>query len=219
MKTRHLTGLPGFLAAGGLTGLLSVALFGLAHALAIVPIWSSLRRGIPFGLAAGFGMSWALFELRQAGRFRGTLSSGLAFGVLIWAIQLPMTIATVLLRAAGLHTTDEAWEVVLDLTLAAATGSAVGWALTRRPRAVVALAVAGVVVALAQAGPIPLTNSIRATRFFAALSLVYVVSGVALAFLISVIHRSRGLYEARGAQPPSRRSGSEPGAARAGETR
>lgn len=180
-----------FLAAGGVTGLLSVALFGLAHALTIVPIWSSLARGIPFGFAAGLAMAWALFELREADRLCGAYSSGAAFGALIWAAQLPMTAVTILLRQAGLHTTEGPWEVIIDVMLGAATGGAIGWILTRRRRPVMALAIMSVIVALTQAGPIPLTNSVRAARFFGALSLVYVAAGIALAFLVSVIDRCR----------------------------
>src|SRR5262245_15655893 len=183
--------LPAFLLAGGVVGLVGVALFGVAHAVAIVPIWRRLPAGIPFGLGAGLAMGWALFELRRTGHFNQRLWSGLGFGVLMWSTLLPMTAATVLVREAGFHTTEDTWEVVLDLVLVIMTGGMAGWLITHERRPALALAVASLALALAQAGPIPVTNSVRAASLFAALSLLYPVCSFALAFLVFVITRWR----------------------------
>lgn len=45
--------LAAFLIAGAATGLLGVALFGAIHAAIIVPIWTRLFGGIPFGSSPG----------------------------------------------------------------------------------------------------------------------------------------------------------------------
>jgi hypothetical protein len=180
-----------FLVAGGIIGLVGVALFGVAHAVAIVPIWSRLPGGVPFGLAAGFAMGWAFFELLRSGGLNRRLLSGLAFGALLWVTLIPMTTAAVLLREAGFHTIEDTWEVVLELLLVVATGGAAGWMMTRKRRPALALAVASLGIALAQAGPVPVTNSLRAARLFAGLSVLYPVCGVALAVLVSAMTRRR----------------------------
>jgi hypothetical protein len=183
--------LPAFLVAGGLIGLLGVVLFGAAHAVVIVPIWSRLFGGVPFGLSAGVAMGWALFELRAAGRFTSAPLSGLGFGVLLSVTLLPMTTVSVLLRETGFHSTDDTWETILEVLLAVMMGGAVGWVMTHQKRPALALAVASLGLALAQGGPIPVTNSIRAARLMAAVSLLYPFCGLALALLVSVRTRCR----------------------------
>lgn len=189
--------MPAFLLAGAIIGLLGVVLFGAAHAAAIVPIWSGLLRGVPFGLAAGITMGWALFEMRRAGRFRATALSGFGFGALLALSLLPMTALAVLLRKAGLHTADGTWEPVVELFLVVLTGAGAAWAMTRRPRPSVALAVAGLVLALAQGGPIPVTNSIRAAGLWASLCAIYSACGLGLSVLAAVLSgRSTGRPDA-----------------------
>ena len=109
------------LVAGAGIGFLGVALFGLVHALAIVPIWTRLSGGIPFGVAAGIAMGWALFELRAAGRCDRGARAGLLFGILLWSTLLPMTALTVWLREAGLHSSQHHWELPVELLLVALT--------------------------------------------------------------------------------------------------
>src|SRR5438128_4851034 len=89
--------LTAFLIAGAVTGLLSVALFGVIHAGIIVPIWTRLSGGIPFAVGAGLAIGWAFYELRT--RFNARVIGALAFGSLLWATLIPMTLFGVIVRA------------------------------------------------------------------------------------------------------------------------
>ena len=95
-----------FLAAGALVGVVGVGVFGLVHAVIIVPIWSKLLGGIPFGVGAGLVMGWAFWELRSGGRWRATAGGGFAFGLLMWVTLIPMTAFGAVVRATGIHGTD-----------------------------------------------------------------------------------------------------------------
>lgn len=164
---------------------MSVVLFGLAHALTIVPIWDRLAGGLPFGLLGGVTVGWVLFEMRRAGRFWGVLS-GLGFGLVMWAVLLPMTLLTVALRQAGFHDPDSSWEIAAALALTSAAGYVTGWLTAHSHRAALATALAGVALAIAQAGPVPATNSVPAAALFVALAVLYPASGLVLAILIAM---------------------------------
>jgi len=176
-----------FMIAGIAIGAVGVILFGAIHAIVIVPIWTRLLGGLPFGLVAGLAMGWALYELRIQGRFCRGLLAGLVFGVLLWATLLPMTLFGIIVRAAGMHGTDDAWETVVESALAVGASFAAGRLIGGRWRTGLALGVASLGLALAQAGPIPLTNSTRAARLFIGLAIAYVVSGLSLGLISSAL--------------------------------
>jgi hypothetical protein len=179
------------LIAGALIGLAGVLLFGLIHAAIIVPIWTRLLRGVPFALVAGVAMGWALYELRRACESRGRASAivTLTFGGLVWTTLIPMTVLGMVLRAAGVHGVDNTWEVIAECLLAVGTGAAAGRVIGGRWRSGLALGAASLAVTLTQAGPIPVVNSVRAARLFAALAVVYVLCGVALGLVASLVSR------------------------------
>jgi hypothetical protein len=181
--------LTAFLIAGAATGLLGVVLFGAAHALIIMPIWTRLFGGVPFALVAGLAMGWALKEILASSRWHEGSVSGFAFGFLVLLTMLPMTAFTVLVRATGLHRTEGYWEIVVESLLATAAGALSGLLITRRWRPAIATGAASLAVALTQAGPIPAMNSARAAWLFMALALIYPVCGLALGFLSSAILR------------------------------
>jgi len=181
--------LSAFLIAGAVIGLLGVVLFGVVHALIIIPIWTRLFGGIPLALPAGLAMGWALHELQAAGRLSKGAFSGLAFGFLLWLTSLPMTAFTVFVRAAGLHSTEGNWEITVEVLLATTTGALLGRLISRQWRPALAMGTASLAMSLAQAGPIPVLNSSRAARLFAALGLIYLACGLALGLLSSVILR------------------------------
>jgi hypothetical protein len=137
-------------------------------------------------------MGWAVFELRGSHRFGPTLLSGLGVGALLWLTLLPMTAATVLFRETGFHTMEDTWEVIVELLLAVAMGGSAGWVMTHRRRGVLAVGSASLCLALAQAGPIPVTNSFRAAELWAALFVVYPLCGIALVLLVSLVTRYTG---------------------------
>jgi hypothetical protein len=196
-KTRAMQSSPSliaFLIAGAVIGLVGVVLFGLIHAAIIVPIWTRLPGGIPFGLVAGVAMGWALYELRRAlhSRARARVITTLAFGALLWATLIPMTLLGITLRAAGVHGADDTWEVVSECLLAVGAGGAAGRLIAGSWRAGLALGATSLAVTLTQAGPIPVMNSVRAARLFAALMVVYLVCGVALGLLASLLSKRLG---------------------------
>src|SRR2546423_10261015 len=83
--------------AGAVTGLAGVLGFGAVHAVAIVPIWSRLLGGLPFGLVAGALVGWAFAEVASPGARGG--AQGVRFGALMWALLLPATLLDNLRRA------------------------------------------------------------------------------------------------------------------------
>ena len=166
-----------------------MVLFGAIHAVIIVPIWTRLSGGIPFAVGAGLGIGWACYELAGA-RLNVGVIRALAFGFLLWATLIPMTLFGVIVRATGIHGQDDAWEVVLELALTFGTGVAAGRLISGRWRAALALGAASLALTLAQAGPIPIMNSARAASLFAALAAVYLVCMIALGFMASVASKS-----------------------------
>ena len=181
--------LTAFLIAGAVTGLLGVALFGAIHAAIIVPIWTRLAGGIPFAVGAGLIIGWAFYELRGPTRLNVGVIRALAFGFLLWATLIPMTLFGVIVRATGIHGQDDTWEVVLELVLTFGTGVATGRLISGRWRAALALGAASLALTLTQAGPIPVMNSGRAASLFAALAAVYLVCMIALGFIAFVVSK------------------------------
>jgi hypothetical protein len=178
-----------FLAAGAAVGLIGVGVFGLVHAVIIVPIWGSLLGGVPFGVGGGLMMGWAFSELRAAGRWEATVRGGLTFGLLMWVMLVPMTAFGAILRATGVHGTDDAWEIVVECLLAFGMGALTGRLIGRRWRSAIAVGSASLGLALAMGGPIPVTNSVRATQLFAAFAAVYALCGLTLVLLASAVDR------------------------------
>lgn len=179
-----------FLIAGIAIGLLGVVLFGAIHALIIIPIWTRLLGGIPFGLVAGLAMGWAVYELRVSLQSRARVVITLAFGVLLWATLIPMTLVGVMLRVTGMHGRDDAWEVLSELLLTVITGAGAGLLITRRWRAALALGTASLAATLTQAGPLPVMNSARAAWLFVGLTVVYLACGLVLGFVASLVSNS-----------------------------
>lgn len=188
-----------FLIAGGLVGLLGVVLFGLLHSIVIVPIWEMLFRGVPFALVAGIVMGWALHILCACRRAEPGVRVGLAFGLLLWATLLPMTLFALAIRAAGLRAPDSDWEVVVESLLAFGAGALAGRAIAGRWRAALPVGIASLALTFTQAGPVPLMNGARAAWLFAGLSLIYPLCGLVLAVLAS---RMTGLLQPRNAARP-----------------
>jgi hypothetical protein len=167
-------GLP--LAAAGLV------LFGLVHALLIVPIWRRLLSGVPFALLSALFLAAAFIELRSSGRLAGR-AGGLLFGLAVWLSLFPVTALGAWLRVSGLRRRVPWLEMPLEVAVAFATGAAAGWWLLRRRRSVLLLGACCVAVMLAMAGPIAVTNGRRPTLLFAAFLPIYLVAGLLLGVL------------------------------------
>lgn len=101
-----------------------------------------------------------------------------------------MTLFGIIIRAAGIHGADDAWEVVVESLLAFGAGAAMGRLLSGQWRAALSLGTASLTLAFAQAGPIPVMNSGRAASLFAALAVVYLFCVAALGFVASGVSKS-----------------------------
>lgn len=172
-----------YLVSGTAVGIFGVVLFGLAHALIIVPIWRQLFGGIPFCLAAGLALGWAYYEMQASNRMGAGFKSALGFGVLLWTALLPMTLFGVIVRATGIHGPNDGWETAVEVLLAFGAGAAAGQTIGGNRRAALAMGTAALALALAQGGPVPVLNSVRAAGLFAALAVIYPFSGLTFGFL------------------------------------
>lgn len=162
----------------------STVLFGFLHALMIVPIWSQLASGLPRTLFAASGLAWCYRELRLRGRLRRGAVGGFTFGLCVWLGLLPVSLAAAALRLAGLRSQLGGLEPPLDLSIAAITGAAAGFALTRSLRASGAAAVcmAGALGVLTS--PLAFSASALERWLFLALLPIYTAAGVALSLLL-----------------------------------
>jgi hypothetical protein len=163
-----------------LLAILSVLLFGTLHAIVIVPIWSRLAGGLPFAFVAALAITWLFTELRRAGRLGADLRHALAFGALLWISILPSTTAGVISRVTGFHRKLETVEVAVCLAVAAVTGALLARFFRLSIRLQIAGAVVVVVLVLAMAGPIPVSNGARPLLLLIGFLPLYLVAGIAL---------------------------------------
>jgi hypothetical protein len=185
--------------AGAVVGLAGAVGFFVAHGLLISPIWSSLPGGAAVAAAGGMAISWAFTEFRMAGRMRPKFLWGAAFGLLVWASLLPITLLDSLLRLTGWRDSLESAEVPIMLAVAAASGGAIGGVMTRRWRGSLAFACATVAAALLMGGPVPVSNSLTATGLFLSFLLVFVLACAVMASATCAMTRGASAASAGGA--------------------
>lgn len=169
--------------AGALSGVTGGLLFGTLHAFIIVPIWDRMTFGLVFGAIAGAGAGWAFAECHPAAvrtRTKRSMGVGARFGALLWLSVAPVTGADALLRATGLAPRYELLAVAIAVVLGLAGGGLLAWQITHRFRAALAGAVAGVLLIVAMAGPVPVGRSQRALNIFLAVLPAAVLGGTAL---------------------------------------
>jgi hypothetical protein len=172
--------------AGALSGVAGGLLFATLHAMIIVPIWNRMASGLVFGAIAGAGAGWAFAEFYPAtvrARTKLSVAMGARFGALLWMAVTPVTGADAVLRALGFFPRYELLAVALAVMLALAGGGLLGWLITRRVRAAVAGAVAGLLLIVAMAGPVPVGRSSRAFNIFLAVLPAALLGGIALALI------------------------------------
>jgi hypothetical protein len=177
------------LVAGGATGLFAVGFFGLSHALLIVPIWSRLAGGVPFGVLSGVALGWAYWEFRSLRAKEPVWRRGLHFGMLTWFTILPATAFGALVRNLGMHSPESVWEPAVVTVLALGSGGAIGYFLEHRLRAAAAGAAAALSLCLAMAGPVPITTSLRAALLFASFLVIIPLCGVLIALFTILLGR------------------------------
>ena len=145
-----------------------------------------MTSGLVFGAIAGAGAGLAFAECYPAAvraRTEKSLSIGARFGALLWLAIAPVTGADALLRATGLAPRYELLAVAVAVVLALAGGATLAWLITHRRRAAIAGAVAGILLVIAMAGPVPVGRSMRAFGIFLAVFPAAVAGGIALGLL------------------------------------
>lgn len=167
------------LLTGAAAGLTATFLFIVIHSLLIFPIWNRVANGLPLAVVGGIGLGFA-FERVATLPGWSTVRGGARFGVVMFATLAPATLFSNALRLAGLHPND--WPGLAgSLALAASSGAAAGWYITRTRDGILIFAAASVALIVAMAGPIPVVNSARAAWLFAGFLPICVGAGVALA--------------------------------------
>lgn len=172
--------------AGAFSGVAGALLFATLHAIIIVPIWDRMTSGLIFGAIAGAGAGWAFADWYPSAirtRTKRSVGTGARFGALLWLAVTPVTGADALLRAVGMAPRYELLAVAVAIVLAIAGAGALGWLITRRFRGAFAGAVAGILLVIAMAGPVPVGRSIRAFKIFLAVFPAAVLGGIALSLL------------------------------------
>ena len=167
--------------SGAAAGFVSVVSFGIVHAMAIVPIWAQLARGLVPAVLAGIALAWAFDRLERVRGWHGALH-GVAFGLIMFATLAPPTAFSNALRLAGVRAGD--WPGTLGaVAFAIASGASAGWLLSRERKTSIAFAVATFVLTLASSGPIPVVNSARAAWLFAGFIPICAAAGFMLALV------------------------------------
>ena len=158
-------------------------LFGLIHALLIEPIWRRLLGGLPFALLAAAGMTWCHAELVARRILPQGIGGGVLFGGSLWLALLPMTAVAAVIRVSGARASLGSMEPVVEIAVAALTGAAIGYLVSRSWRATLACAVCITGVVLAMAGPIAVTVGATQRRLLLAFLPLWVAAGVALSLV------------------------------------
>jgi hypothetical protein len=146
-------------------------------------MWSGLASGSIAGMAA----AWALVELEPelvAAHSPRAAALGARFGVMVWLLVAPVTVADALLRAANVAEQSDVVQVGVAVVLAMGAGAAYAWRRTHRRRAAVAGAAATLMLTIAMAGPVPIMHSPRAFGIFLAVLPAAMVAGAVLALLV-----------------------------------
>lgn len=191
---------------GAVSGVSGGLLFATLHAIVIVPIWDRMTGGLVFGAVAGAGAGWAFAECYPAAvrsvTTRG-VASGALFGALLWLAVTPVTAADALLRATGIAPRYELIAVGVAVVLATSGGGMLGYLLTGRQRAAIAGAVAGLLLTIAMAGPVPISRSPRARNIFLAVLPAAVLGGTALGLFAPSIYARINRGRATGTPDPA----------------
>lgn len=151
-----------------------------------------MTSGLVWGAVTGAAAGWAFAECYpdaiRAVTKRGVLN-GVLFGALLWVSIAPVTGADAVLRLLGLAPRYELLAVAVAVVLAVVGGGTLGWLLTHKRRAAIAGAVAGLLLVVAMAGPVPVGRSPRARNIFVAVLPAAILGGAALGLFAPVIYR------------------------------
>jgi hypothetical protein len=166
---------------GAAAALAAMVSFMAIHSLLIAPIWTRAVNGMPLALIGGIALASSFEHIADLRGWRSTLD-GARFGALMFATLIPATVFSNALRLAGAEANG--WPgAVVSLTIAAATGAAAGWLLTRRRDGTVACAGAAAALIVAMAGPVPVVNGARAAWLFVGFLPICTGAGIVVAMV------------------------------------
>lgn len=151
-----------------------------------------MTSGLVWGAVTGAAAGWAFAECYsdsvRTRTSRGILN-GVLFGALLWISIAPVTGADALLRLFGLAPRYELLAVAVAVVLAVIGGATLGWLLTHKRRATIAVAVAALLLVVSMAGPVPVGRSPRARNIFLAVLPAAILGGAALGLFAPAIYR------------------------------
>lgn len=197
MKTADVT-----VISGVLSGLASVLVFMIVHAIWITPIWFIFPIGVVLAAGGGMAVSRAYVEFKH--RLPPPPWTVMALTAIVFATLLPAFILAQLHQPffaldgtllVGIPVLVKHFVVDLLLT-AACAGALIGWGLARTRRAALATALAGVAFAL---GPghntifftISPDTSGPALKMLALITTIVVVAAVVLVYSQMLLHQSK----------------------------
>lgn len=158
----------------------ALGLFGVLHALAIVPIWWQLLGGFPQALMASAAIAWIYAELRRVGRLEARLSHALTLGAALWLAILPTTAVDALVRLAGWHRRSELFDVPMAVATAALSGLAAAYLLRLPWPLKVAAPVAVTLLVVSMSGPLRILHGARPRLLLAGFLPLYLLVTTAL---------------------------------------
>lgn len=190
------------LIAGAISGEVGLCVFLTIHYFWIVPIWFILPVGAPFACLGGLAVGWSYGEIRQrfpAARWNMLAGFGIMATTLAPALVLAQMLSPVVDIRAGmlLGTTNELIVRFVFALFAPAilVGALEGWALLRTRRGTIAMALAGLVLAMGPGHNIPfLGNTPAVGKEIPLLTAIGLASSVALAMAYELLER----YQAAG---------------------
>lgn len=172
--------LRGLLLTGLLVGVVGTLAFGTVHALAIIPIWTRLVRGLPLAIPVGIVIAWAYHEYLRRRPSARPLSTGLRFGVLCWLASLPAWIIGFGSRVLS-NVQIPWWVDPLTVVAGGAGGAVLLWLLAGTRRAAIAGALAIAVSVVHNGGPMPIEHPERAYALVLGFLGIQMLGGVAVA--------------------------------------
>jgi len=176
----------------------ALGLFGVLHAIAIVPIWWRLLGGFPQAAMATAAITWIYAELRRFGRLEARVSHALVLGAALWLAILPTTAADALVRVAGWHERSEFFDVPLAVATAALSGLGAAYLLKLPLPLKLAAPIAVALLVVSMSGPLRILHSERARLLLAGFLPLYLLVTTALLAL----DRTLGLASTRPALKP-----------------
>lgn len=170
------------LIAGIASGLVALVAFFAVHAFVVGPELSLLGWGLLYVVPAGAAVGWGYHELRESRAFATHAIHGVAFGLLLWWLLVPLEL--LVLYHGGLGSQpgyrDEV-RAVAEAALVFPLGVGVGWFIARNARAALATGLAAAALGVVGGAQLlRLGTTWAAVHILIGLLLVYALAGLGL---------------------------------------